>query len=160
LLCLKLAQLAAVRALTEVIVDSNDEEVLELAERARRTWPSESKLTVRRRPDVLGSASTTTDELIAYALETIAAETLLWTHVTSPMVDASVYERACETFRARSDECDSLMSVHRLQTFLWNEHGPVNYDPAMLRWPRTQDLPPLFAVDSAILSVRGRLFSS
>jgi CMP-N-acetylneuraminic acid synthetase len=42
------------------------------------------------------------------------------------------------------------MSVTPLQEFIWDENGPVNYDPAVERWPRTQTLPDWFFVNSAI----------
>jgi CMP-N-acetylneuraminic acid synthetase len=109
---------------------------------------------VRERPDQLGRSETSTDELIAYALATLDADDLLWTHVTSPMVDAAVYRRALEAYAQRDQAAhDSLMSVLRVQTFLWNADGPINYDRSRERWPRTQTLVPLYEVDSAVFLV-------
>jgi CMP-N-acetylneuraminic acid synthetase len=150
LLQLKLDQLAATAELDAVVLDSNDGDVLAIGRAFAQHWPAGRELIVRPRPDQLGQSSTSTASLIEYALQTLDCEHLLWTHVTSPMVDQNVYGRALEAYRVLDSHQDSLMSVHRVQGFLWNERGPVNYDRAQQSWPRTQDLPPLFQVDSGI----------
>jgi len=156
LLGLKLEQLERVRdgLLTDVVLDSNDPRVLELGEAKRRTWGGSAALTVRERPDHLGRSSTTTDALIAYALDTLPCEVLAWTHVTSPLFSARSYERAFDAFHARdSERHDSLMTVTPLHGFVWDEGGPLNYPRGPLRWPRTQDLRPLYEVNSALFIV-------
>ena len=42
------------------------------------------------------------------------------------------------------------MSVSRLQTFIWNDSGAVNYNRTREKWPRTQTLPVWYEVNSAI----------
>jgi CMP-N-acetylneuraminic acid synthetase len=42
------------------------------------------------------------------------------------------------------------MTARRIQEFVWNGNGPINYDRAAMRWPRTQTLSPLWCIDSAI----------
>ena len=42
------------------------------------------------------------------------------------------------------------MSVSRLQTFIWDESGAVNYNRSREKWPRTQTLPVWYEVNSAI----------
>jgi CMP-N-acetylneuraminic acid synthetase len=34
--------------------------------------------------------------------------------------------------------------------FLWNESGPLNYDRTIEKWPRTQTLPVIHEVNSAV----------
>lgn len=150
----KLDQLELVRSVDRVVVDSNCPRVLELAYQRRASWSGRARLDVVERPDHLGRSSTTTDELIDYALDTVSCDTLLWTHVTSPMVDAEKYDAALAAFARRdARKHDSLMAVTLLHAFIWAEHGPVNYDRARLRWPRTQDLDPVYEVNSAIFIV-------
>lgn len=154
LLGIKLDQLAELSGIDQVVLDSNDPEVLEIGERHRAQWPGHSVLSVRTRPDGLGRAETTTDELIAYALRTVDAELLLWTHVTSPLCGPAVYERALAAFATRDEtQFDSLMSVTALRSFLWSVDGPLNYHRRALRWPHTQSLDPLFEINSAIFLV-------
>jgi CMP-N-acetylneuraminic acid synthetase len=157
LLAVKLAQLEAVDALDVVILDSNDPEVLAIGAAKQRAWRGRGELVVRARPDALGASSTTTDALIAYALATVECDTLAWTHVTSPLCDTSVYATAIAAFRERDAAHDSLMAVTPLRTFLWRDGedgpSPANYAPEPLRWPRTQDLAPLYEVNSALFVV-------
>lgn len=157
LLDLKLDQLATTRTLDTIVVDSNDPIALELARARLATWPAHSKLFVHERPDHLGRPDTTTDDLIAYALVTVPCDTLAWTHVTSPFVGPDTYDQALTDFAARDPERhDSLMLVLRLQTFLWHDPAhptPLNYTPTPLRWPRTQDLAPVFEVNSGLFVV-------
>lgn len=158
LLGLKLDQLELVDALDLVVVDSNDPTVLEIASDRRRRWRARSELLVRERPEALGRPDTTTDALIAYALASVDCDELAWTHVTSPLVDSQLYSQAIETFRHRDHaRHDSLMLVTRWQTFLWREMGdraaPLYRSDDGLRWPRTQDLDPVFEVNSGLFIV-------
>ncbi len=154
LLGVKLDQLEAVRGLDAVVLDSNDPLVLERGRARQASWHGHAALIVRERPDALGQSATTTDALIAYALDTVEADVLAWTHVTSPLADAGVYERGLAAFVGRDPRRhDSLMAVTPLRTFLWSADGPVNYRPDPVRWPRTQDIAPLYEVNSALFIV-------
>jgi CMP-N-acetylneuraminic acid synthetase len=77
---------------------------------------------------------------------------VLWTHVTSPFADEQVYADAIAAYFAHQGEglCDSLVSANRLQTFIWDSSGPVNYDRCLEKWPRTQTLPLWYELNSAI----------
>ena len=46
------------------------------------------------------------------------------------------------------DDYDSLMTVNKIQTFLWDREKPINYDRSIEKWPRTQVLPELFEINS------------
>jgi CMP-N-acetylneuraminic acid synthetase len=149
LLQVKLTQLDATEGLDAIVVSSNDPLVLEIAGAFARTAAKEVRVIPRR--DELGSSSTTTDELVAYVPTIVPDETILWTHVTSPFVGAPIYEAAIAAWReGLAQGFDSLMSVTALQSFIWNEDGPINYDRAQEKWPRTQTLQPLYEVNSAI----------
>lgn len=155
LLGVKLDQLERLDAVDVVLVDSNDPRVLERATARRATWAGRAALEVRERPDHLGCSDTTTDQLIAYALDVAgAADELAWTHVTSPLCDADTYARGLAAFDARDRERhDSLMAVHPIRSFVWSDSGPLNYRREPIRWPRTQDLAPVHDVCSALFVV-------
>jgi CMP-N-acetylneuraminic acid synthetase len=158
LLAIKLQQLSYLRGIDTVVVDSNDLAVLERARASQRSWPNNSELRIVERPDHLGRADTTTDALIRYAFETVREDIVLWTHVTSPLVGPGVYQAALETYHGRDTRAfDSLMAVTVLQTFLWNDTGPMNYSRTVTRWPRTQDLPPVYEVNSAVFLIDAAL---
>ena len=151
LLGIKLAQLARVRGIAGVVLDSNDPTVLAIGRVWQQQWPEHSFLHVRERPDALGNSGTTTDALIEYALNTVSADSLLWTHVTSPLVTPARYEACLAAYdRALRSGHDSLMAVRPVRNFVWNANGPCNYARDQLKWPRTQDLSPLYEVTSAV----------
>lgn len=154
LLGIKLSQLAACEAIDRILVSTNDPVVIAIAERHAVGCP---KIAIDRRAEHLCRSSTSTDELIAYAASLVEAEVLLWTHVTSPLVDAAEYTRMIACYRAAiaAGSHDSLMAVTTLRTFLWTETGPINYDRAVEKWPRTQTLPPVYAINSAAFLIDG-----
>lgn len=149
LLELKLRQMSGVLELERIIVSSNDPLVLDYtAGFAARHDP---RFEAVPRPDHLGSSATTMDEYILYAADLCREGTLVWTHVTSPFIRGVHYSAAIAAYeRALTDGHDSLVSVTRLQKFIWDQDGPVNYDPTVLRWPRSQDLRPLFEINHAV----------
>lgn len=153
LLDIKLAQLTGCARIDEVVVSSNDAAVLDVARAFARS--ADKPIVLDDRPDHLGSSTTTTDELIRYVPSKIDGGHVLWTHVTSPFVDAAVYERIILAYAdALERGFDSLMTALRVQTFLYGEDGrPVNFDKSVLKWPRTQTLPVWWEVDSAAFLV-------
>jgi CMP-N-acetylneuraminic acid synthetase len=77
---------------------------------------------------------------------------VLWTHVTSPFLLAKHYQLAIKTYleNLEYNTFDSLMSVNKIQTFLWDENGSVNYDRNVEKWPRTQTIQKFFEINSGI----------
>lgn len=147
---LKLDQLLKAGAIDQVVLSSNDPVVIAIGE--KRLGVAGGRLVIDHRPDHLCSSATSTDEVIAYVPQIVAAGDVLWTHVTSPFFDHEEYDAAVAAYGAAraAGSHDSLMGVTRLSTFLWNEDGPINYDRTVEKWPRTQTLRPLFEVNSAI----------
>jgi CMP-N-acetylneuraminic acid synthetase len=79
----------------------------------------------------------------------VPADYYLQTHSTNPFLSTATISKAIDTFLQTRPEADSLFSVTRLQTRLWDSQGrPVNHDPSVLL--RTQDLPPLFEENSCL----------
>lgn len=147
LLRIKLEQLIACKAIDEIVLSTNDEEVVRIAESL-----SDAKIRIDRRPEHLATSSTSTDDLVRYVPEVITEGAVLWTHVTSPFIGDELYAKAVDEYKTllAKGEYDSLMSVMALRTFIWNKSGAVNYDRDKEKWPRTQTIEPLFEVDSGI----------
>ncbi|QYA26037.1 acylneuraminate cytidylyltransferase family protein [Gramella sp. MT6] len=148
LLELKLKQLNGLDV-DEVILSTNDEESITIA----KSFESEFKnLVIKPRPDHLAGSSTKLIDLIKYVPKITNCEHILWTHVTSPMVEKEIYAESIEEYKqALENGYDSLMSVIPFQNFLWSpkENDLVNRE-GDLRWPRTQDLTKLYEINSAI----------
>jgi CMP-N-acetylneuraminic acid synthetase len=152
LLEIKLDQLAQSTAIERIVVSSNDPQVLDVARAFAADCPK--PLELDQRPDHLGASETTTDQLIAYVPSIISSGHILWTHVTSPFVDGKTYDHiASEYWKSLQDGYDSLMTGTRIQTFLYSDAGPVNFDRGVLRWPRTQTLPVWWEINSAAFLV-------
>jgi CMP-N-acetylneuraminic acid synthetase len=146
LLKIKLDQLCNTKKIDNIVVSSNDPRILEFAAKYK-----DNRLVIDERPDYLGSNTTTTDELINYVPSVIPVGDVLWTHVTSPFLKEGDYNRIIECYyKALDDGYDSLMTVLKIQGFIWNESAPVSYDRKNLKWPMTQNIAPLFEVDSGV----------
>lgn len=147
LLRIKLEQLINCTEIDSILLSTNDEEVIKIGESL-----SNSKIQIDRRPEYLATSATSTDDLVKYVPEVIESGVVLWTHVTSPFIDSSLYTKAIKKYKnvLETKEYDSLMSVMPLRTFIWNKSGAVNYDRNQEKWPRTQTIEPLFEVDSGM----------
>lgn len=152
LLEIKLDQLAQSNAIQRIVVSSNDLLVLDVAHAYGKSC--DKPLDVDHRPDHLGASETTTDELIRYVPTIIPHGHILWTHVTSPFVDGRTYDWIVgEYWKSIEAGYDSVMTGTRIQTFLYGDAGPVNFDRSVLRWPRTQTLPVWWEINSAAFLV-------
>lgn len=145
LLQIKLDQLLATRQIDRIVLSTDDEEIIEFAQNL-----DDERFQIHQRDDRLASSNTSTDNLVGHAADLIPQGHILWTHVTSPFVTAEDYDRIVARYRHALDEgYDSLMTVTELRGFLWDRHGPVNYDRTVEKWPRTQTLEPIYEVNSA-----------
>lgn len=143
---IKLTQLLSVDSISEVVLSTNDREILDFAQTINHP-----KLRIVVRSDDLCSSSTSTDDLVQHAVDLIPDGHILWTHVTSPLITSEIYSKAIKLYKAAlNNGYDSLMSTCLIHAFLWNEEEPINYDRNVEKWPRTQTLQPLHEVNSAI----------
>ena len=141
---IKLEQLLSCPAIGKIVVSTDDATVVEIA----RNFNSQ-RISVLHRPVALATSEASTDDLIRHASEVMPDGHILWTHVTSPFVNSSIYDDIIKTYRENLSQFDSLMTVTRIQKFIWNEERPINYDGGLEKWPRTQTLKPIWEVNSA-----------
>ncbi|HIV48920.1 MAG TPA: hypothetical protein IAA33_03655 [Candidatus Helicobacter avicola] len=154
LLELKLSQLLDTREIDRIFVSSNDDEVLGFAQSLKS-----AKIITHKRDENLCASSTSTDSLIAYAHELVGEGEILWTHVTSPFFGSKQYSEVIAQYRACLEQgYDSLMSVNALYGFLWDSSKPLNYDRAKVKWPQTQNLTPIFEVNSACFLANAQVY--
>ena len=140
----KLKQLIAANLIDRIVLTTNDTEILDYASSLRS-----AKLELHHRIEELSSSSTSTDQLVRHALELIPDGNILWTHVTSPFINARHYDEIIKCyFRQLGKGYDSLMTMTILHGFLWQDGKPLNYDRTTEKWPRTQTLAPVHEVNS------------
>jgi CMP-N-acetylneuraminic acid synthetase len=151
LIQIKITQLLACNEIDRIVVSTDDELVMDIV--AKHANRQQREVTIIQRPEHLATSQTSTDEIIHYVPNLIDSGIVLWTHVTSPFVGPVVYTKAIGSYREKvlqKREFDSLMSVTKMQNFIWSESGPVNYNPDIEKWPRTQTITPWYEVNSAI----------
>ena len=101
------------------------------------------------RPEKLRADSIPMNEILMYDTGQVSADLYLQTHSTNPLLKATTISKAINEFRRQYPTFDSLFSVTRLQTRLWDQNTlPINHDPDVLL--QTQDLPPIYEENSCI----------
>ena len=101
------------------------------------------------RPEKLRADTIPMNEILMYDTSQVSADLYLQTHSTNPLLRPATISKAINEFRKQSPTYDSLFSVTRLQTRLWDQNTlPVNHDPDVLL--QTQDLPPIYEENSCI----------
>jgi len=133
--------LLAVPQITTVVIDTDSPTIVEqCAER----FPEVHCID---RPEHLLGGETPMTEVLRHDASVFPSRWYLQTHSTNPLVRPETIERAISELEDSLDEHDSLFSVTRLQTRLYDADGvAVNHDPTILL--RTQDLPPIYEENS------------
>jgi len=149
---LKLKQLAASGQIDEILVTTNDPVVSTYVQSIQGQLPKPLLLDVR--PDRYASDDSL-QELIGYIGNIVHTDVIAWTHVTSPLFDASLYDAALQAYQAakQNHSADSLIAVDSVQTFALRGNQWISHDSSSKRWPRTQDLEKMFLVNSALFVI-------
>ena len=135
--------LLAVPEIGGIVVDTDSEPVMDSL---RHDFPA---VTLLERPISLRADDVPMNEILIYDTGQVQADFYLQTHSTNPLLRSETVSRAVRTFLAEYPEKDSLFSVTRWQTRLYDQHGrAINHDPSVLI--QTQDLPPIYKENSCL----------
>ena len=138
-----LETLLACPEISTVVVDT-DSPVIQKG--VRQHYPT---VQVLDRPEHLRSGEVPMNEVLLHDTSLVEAEFYLQTHSTNPLLRHETISRAIQAITSQYPTFDSLFSVTRLQTRLWDALGrAVNHNPAILL--RTQDLPPIYEENSCL----------
>lgn len=152
----KIKQLLATKHIDEILFSSNDEMCIAIAEK----YASDSRLRIIPRPNELCLSTTNLQDLICYVPTITNADHILWGHVTTPLVEAKVYDTAIEQYLSKITKgYDSLVSVKELKNFLLNQEGKLVNKTTDIPWPRTQDLEPLYEINHAIFLAKRSVYT-
>jgi len=129
--------------ITQVVVDTDSPTIIsDLQEH----FP---QVTILERPERLRADDVATNEVLIYDISQVQADCYLQTHSTNPLLRPETISKAVQTFISNYPVYDSLFSVTRMQTRLWDQQGKaINHDPAILL--QTQDLPPVYEENSCL----------
>jgi CMP-N-acetylneuraminic acid synthetase len=135
--------LLAVPEINEIVVDTDSEPVMI---GLRERFP-QVKIIVR--PEHLRADDVPMNEILLHDTEQFPADFYLQTHSTNPLLKPATISRAIQSLITNYPNYDSLFSVTRLQTRLYDRHGnAINHNPRELL--QTQDLPPVYEENSCI----------
>ncbi len=135
--------LLAVPEISTILVDTDSEPVIA---GLRADFP---QVQVIVRPEHLRADDIPMNDILLYDTAQVEADFYLQTHSTNPLLRAETISRAIQTFLAAYPRFDSLFSVTRLQTRLYDAQGrAINHNPNELL--QTQDLPPVYEENSCI----------
>lgn len=152
----KIKQLLSTKHIDEILFSSNDEMCIAIAEK----YASDSRLRIIPRPNELCLSTTNLQDLICYVPTITNADHILWGHVTTPLVEAKVYDTAIEQYLSKITKgYDSLVSVKELKNFLLNQEGKLVNNTTDIPWPRTQDLEPLYEINHAIFLAKRSVYT-
>lgn len=152
----KIKQLLATKHIDEILFSSNDEMCIAIAEK----YASDSRLRIIPRPNELCLSTTNLQDLICYVPTITNADHILWGHVTTPLVEAKVYDTAIEQYLSKITKgYDSLVSIKELKNFLLNQEGKLVNNTTDIPWPRTQDLEPLYEINHAIFLAKRSVYT-
>jgi CMP-N-acetylneuraminic acid synthetase len=135
--------LLAVPEIHGILVDTDSDPVMD---GLRGDFP---QVTVVERPKSLRLDTIPMNEILLYDTSLVEADFYLQTHSTNPLLRPETISKAIQTFLADYPAHDSLFTVTRLQTRLYDNNGKaINHDPNILL--QTQDLPPVYEENSCL----------
>ena len=129
--------------ITQIAVDTDSPTIMDSL---RRDYP---QVVIIERPEHLRADTIAMNEVLLHDTALLPADLYLQTHSTNPLLRSQTISGAIRTLVDLYPAYDSLFSVTRFQSRLWDQLGrPVNHNPAILL--RTQDLPPIYEENSCI----------
>jgi len=135
--------LLACPEITQVVVDTDSPPVIQ---GLQRNFP---QVLVLERPEHLRAEQIPMNEILIYDTGQVQADLYLQTHSTNPLLRPQTVSSAIQSLLASYPAYDSLFSVTRMQTRLWDQLGrAINHNPAILL--QTQDLPPVYEENSCL----------
>jgi len=135
--------LLGVPEINQIVVDTDSNEVMD---GLKQHFPS---VNIIVRPESLRADDVPMNEILIHDTGLFPADFYLQTHSTNPLLKSESISKAVQLLLTNYPERDSLFSVTRLQTRLYDKDGnALNHNPKELI--QTQDLPPVFEENSCI----------
>lgn len=141
----KILQLKELRNV-EIVVSTDSELISNCA--------SQLGVKVLDRPSELSREETEFGKLVEYVCNQIDSEHILWTCVTSPLISADLYRKAIDKYnRVIEDGFDCLVSVQKLQRYLMDANGALNFRPG-IGLKKKEELPDIYIATNGIAVAR------
>jgi len=125
----------------EFVVSTNCNKVIKFL--SKFAW-----IKIHKRSEIL-STDNSLDKLIRIVPKICKGNYILWTHVTSPLFDEKEYIFFLKKFLKNKKKYNSAFSADIIQKFVFSNKKWISHDVRKRKWPRTQDLKPIYTANSA-----------
>jgi N-acylneuraminate cytidylyltransferase len=136
---LKIHQALRLRDVNRVVVTSDDDEMLQMAE-------SLGAFPMKRDP-YYASDTVPMGDVYVHLASILDCKDILWTPVTSPLVTDETVQECIDIYK-RETGYDSVVTTNLIKEYMWLGDSAINYDPK--NHPRSQDLPNIYALNFAV----------
>lgn len=109
-----------------------------------------------KRPSFLDLPTSNFNQIFENFMNTVDAEVYVYAHATAPFITVDTMQQCIEA--VKSGEYDSAFCASKIQTFLWKNGEPLNFDASNL--PRTQDLDPIYQETSGVYVFTKEVFKN
>ncbi|MCR4615889.1 MAG: acylneuraminate cytidylyltransferase [Clostridiales bacterium] len=99
-----------------------------------------------KRPVKLDLPTSNFNQIFTSFMKEVDADIYVYAHATAPFIKVETMKECIEA--VQSGEYDSSFCAQKIQTFLWKNGEPLNFDSDNL--PRTQDLEPIYQETSGV----------
>lgn len=135
---IKIKQALRLKGVSKVVVSSEDDEMLNLAE--------DFGATALKRDPFYASDTVPMGDVYKHLSSILDCKDILWTPVTSPLITDKSIQDCINIYKTNTDY-DSVITTNIIKEYMWLDNKAINYDPK--NHPRSQDLPDIYALNFA-----------
>ena len=141
LLALKLTHLKKVNNLDEIVVSSENEEILD--------YVDGQGFKTHKRDKYYSTSQVPMSEVYRYLAAELGSDVIAWINITNPLAETKFYEEAIACYKNLDHiKYDCLLSACEIKENFFYKNKPINFKPSP--WPRSQDLNPLYSLSFVI----------
>lgn len=142
LLEIKIEQLKRLKIFDDIVVNSNDEEILSIAKKHGASI-------VKRDPYFASNTVSMSDVYVNMA-ENMGddCDAIAYINCTNPLIKDQTIINLIKFYKDNFQKYDSINSAHYVKEFMFKDNRPINYD--LKKQPRSQDLPDILALNFAV----------
>ena len=138
LLELKLNTLKSIKTIDNIIVNSDSDYMLEIAEKYG--------VNIHKRDSYYASSKCDNSQYFQHIAEVTQSDYIMYSPVTAPLVSKETYFACINKFM--SSDITNLVTVSDVKHQMWLNGKPLNYDPKNA--PNSQDLPDIVSINYGI----------
>ncbi|MFI3228831.1 MAG: acylneuraminate cytidylyltransferase family protein [Bacillota bacterium] len=151
LLVNKIRQLQRVKEITNIVVSSDSDLMLQMA-------VAEGAIAHKRDLEFCDEKTKTFGEVVEHCCMNVAGDHVLWATCTAPLVAPKDYEQAIQAYLIALEQgFDSLVSMESFKRYMWDDDGPINYELGIKHVPSQQLKPYYFVTDGILIAPRKKM---